>query len=151
MLLLTHLRQYWSFPILFVIPGPSFESLVLKKERKLVKMDIVILALDSVFVLTRRIIMHKIGLQTIPKTIFPFATNNLSETIIVSATIMRHFGKLSFNFTTTNWSYRRRQQLKYKIFIGGLIGLLLIESKQDWDNFLSSLNQQALLDAQLPP
>lgn len=95
--------------------------------------------------------MHKIGLQTIPKTIFPFATNNLSETIIVSATIMRHFGKLSFNFTTTNWSYRRRQQLKYKIFIGGLIGLLLIESKQDWDNFLSSLNQQALLDAQLPP
>ena len=30
--LLTHLRQYWSFPILLVIPGPSFESLVLKRE-----------------------------------------------------------------------------------------------------------------------
>ena len=74
------------------------------------------LPLDSVFVLTQRIIMHKIGLQTIPKTIFPFATNNLSEPIIVSAPIMRHFGKLSFNFTTTNWSYRRRQQLLNTIF-----------------------------------
>ena len=41
--------------------------------------------------------MHKIDLQTIPKTVLPFATNNLSETI-VSAIIMRHFGKLSFNF-----------------------------------------------------
>ena len=85
MLMLTHLRQYWSFPILLVIPGPSFESLVLKKEKNY-----------NVF-LSQWIIMHKIGLQTIPKTVLPFATNNLSETI-VSAIIMRHFGKLSFNF-----------------------------------------------------